>query len=109
MVLYWNFRSHRSFAINFSFSDIVAPNSYGCGDARLDIKMHLFGHSSLCPNVGPTNMLDVDIEVKLILNYHRGNAVRNKQNDSYLTKISSQYQIVDFRNVSIKGLSPTRL
>ncbi len=100
--LSWTFTSHRLFSINLTLSDIVAPNSYGCGDAAIWMNAHEFGHYIKCPNQGPTGVIGTNIKVVLILNYHIGNDARNNKNGQYLTQLSFHYQILNYINYSLQ-------
>ncbi len=94
-VLTWDFRSIKSFAINVSLSEFVAPNSYGCEDARVEVKTYSTVRERFCPNRGGESMFGLDLELQLILIYNRQEPFRNHKTGNYFVKISFHYQILD--------------
>ncbi len=110
LIVYWDWMSHWSFSINLTVSEFAAPNSYRCQDSRLILNVYSAdgNHTEiLCPNWGAVSLIGIHFQVELILNYRRGQAVKNRSNQ-YLTSISFQYQILDNRNLSLKRFPQNR-
>ncbi len=93
LILRWGLSAPPLFLINITL-EVTAPNSYGCGDARLwllspDEKI------ILCPNSGSLSIIDTHCTVGLWLNYRREKAARHSRNVRYFTIISIHHQILD--------------
>ncbi len=106
----WNLRVRGSFAMNLSVSELEAPSSYGCEDARLEVVYFGF-YSYICPNWAPVHLISTQFKVTFFFSYHGDTATINdtaasKNGNKYWTTISLQYQILDYRNVSLKRLLP---
>ncbi len=104
LILSWDLMSQGYFAINLTVSGLKAPNSYRCEDARLNVNaIPTDGNAKvLCPNSGAMSVIGTRYEVELILNYRRGEAMKNNRQKEYRTTVSFQYQILDNANLSVK-------
>ncbi len=106
LILIWDFGSNGLFAINLTLSDLVAPSSYGCEDARVEITGHSTVTIMFCPNQGAKSVLGTDISLQLILRYNKHAPFTNHESDNYFTKISFHYQILDRDTLSLKDRYP---
>ncbi len=109
LILSWKVRTNGSFAINLTISELEAPSSYGCEDARLEVQVvdYRYIHRALtCPNWPPAHFMGTDITLKMFLNYHRRTTASKNGKEKYLTTILLQYQILDSTNFSLKWNHP---
>ncbi len=102
----WKFGLNGPFGINLTLSDLVAPSSYGCEDARVEIKRRFSTRMVFCPNWGSQNVLGVGITVQLLLSYNKHTHFTNHKSNKYITKISFHYQILDRDIWSLKHRYP---
>ncbi len=108
LALSWNLKTQQPFGINCTLSDLVAPNSHGCADAKVKINISYNRQQhrthTMCPNWGRRSFFGENIIVKLFLKYYMP-AFTEDGKVKYFTGISFHYQILDYTDFSLISYS----
>ena len=100
----WQLHAGNPFGINLTLVEFSAPQSHGCGDARIQIKVFYYEQwfpFKVCPNWGKHNFVGSFVQVTYRMEYYQKPALMDT-NDQHFTKLSFQYQIVNYKDMSLR-------